>query len=298
MAYRIVGVVGVGRRLVTAWSFAFLVAFPWAAWGVDTLTGDFQTILNSRNSALVVWNYSENPNIFVFDFPNLTQQGRTFNRMTQLTEQFNEPYKRVLSIDEILKYMESVRRTQADFAFGHDVLVSELVLFFNLAERDKLELFTEETVLRDFAVEQGLMKVWRGFYQAVRPDVVILSIPQTQDKRETEPRVSDLARRAIFTHEISHGEYYTNPYYTKYCQRFWAEILNDAQREVFKKFLSKYNYSVNEDELLVNEMQAYLIFTPDPTSFSAKKLGIKDEELEAMRDLFRKGKPPTKLPLR
>lgn len=295
MAYRIAAG---GRRLAAAWAFAVLAAFPWAAWGVDTLTGDFQTILNSRTNALVAWRYADNPNIFVFDFPNLTQQGRTFNRLTQLTEQFNEPYKRVLSIDEILKYMESLRRTQADFAFGHDVLVSELALFFNLAERDKVELFAEELALRDFAVEQGLMKVWRGFYQALKPDAVILSIPQTQDKRENEPRVSELARRAIFTHEISHGEYYANPYYAKYCQRFWSETLNDAQREVFKKFLSKYNYSLNEEELLVNEMQAYLIFTPDPTSFSAKKLGIKDEELEAMRELFRKGKPPTKLPLR
>lgn len=295
MAYRIVAA---GRRLMAVWGFAFLAAFPWTAWGVETLTGDFQTILDSRNSGLVIWRYADNPNIYVFDFPSLTQQGRTFNRMTQLTEQFNEPYKRVLTIDEALKYMESVRRTQADFAFGHDVLVSELVLFFNLAERDKLELFAEETVLRDFTIEQGLMKVWRGFYQAVKPDVVILSVPQTQDKRENEPRVSELARRAIFTHEISHGEYYANPYYAKYCQRFWAESLNDAQRDVFKRFLSKYNYSINEDELLINEMQAYLIFTPDPASFSAKKLGIKDEELEAMRDLFRRGKPPTRLPLR
>ncbi|TRZ52103.1 hypothetical protein D4S03_04000, partial [bacterium] len=172
---------GAGRRLVAAWGFALLAMFPWTAWGADVLAGDFQTILNSHNSGLVVWNYADNPNIYIFDFPNLTHQGRTFNRVTQLTEQFNEPYKRVLSIDEILKYMESVRRTQADFAFGHDVLVSELVLFFNLAERDKLELFTEEMALRDFAIEQGLMKIWRGIYQAIQPDVVILSIPQTQE---------------------------------------------------------------------------------------------------------------------
>lgn len=290
--------VGAGRRLVSALSLVFLMTFSWAAWGVDMLTGDFQTILDSHNNGLVVWQYADDPNIYIFDFPNLTQQGRTFNRVTQLTEQFNEPYKRVLTIDEALKYMESLRRTQADFAFGHDILVSELVLFFNLAERDKVELFAEETVLRDFALEQGLMKVWRGFYTALKPDAVILSIPQAQEKRENEPRVSDLARRAIFTHEISHGEYYANPYYTKYCQKFWFDVLNDAQRDVFKKFLSSYNYSLNQEELLINEMQAYLMFTPDPRSFSAKKLGITDEELETMRDLFRKGKPPTKLPLR
>jgi hypothetical protein len=285
------------RRMAAAMGFAVLASLSWSASALDLLTGDFHTILNSRNNGLVVWQYADNPNIYVFDFPNLTQQGRTFNRITHLTEQFNEPYKRVLSIDEILKYMEAVRRTQADFAFGHDVLVSELVLFFNLAERDKLELFEEEIVLREFVIQQGLMKVWRGIYQALKPDVVILSIPQTQEKKENEPRVSELARRAIFTHEISHGEYYANPYYSRYCQRFWFEVLNDEQRELFKNFLSKYNYAVNGEELLINEMQAYLLFTPDPNSFSAKKLGIKDEELEAMRNAFRKGKPPTKLPL-
>lgn len=288
---------GMARRMAAVVGFAVLASASWTASAVDLLTGDFQTILNSRNNGLVVWQYADNANIYVFDFPNLTQQGRTFNRVTHLTEQFNEPYKRVLSIDEILKYMEAVRRTQADFAFGHDVLVSELVLFFNLAERDKLELFAEEIVLRDFAIGQGLMKVWRGIYQALKPDVVILSVPQIQEKRENEPRVSELARRAIFTHEIAHGEYYANPYYAKYCQRFWFEVLNDEQREVFKNFLSKYNYAVNEEELLINEMQAYLLFTPDPNSFSAKRLGIKEEELEAMRNAFRKGKPPTKLPL-
>lgn len=288
---------GMARRTVAIVGFAVMASVSWTASALDLLTGDFQTILNSRNNGLVVWQYADNANIYVFDFPNLTQQGRTFNRVTHLTEQFNEPYKRVLSLDEILKYMEAVRRTQADFAFGHDVLVSELVLFFNLAERDKLELFAEEIVLRDFAIGQGLMKVWRGIYQALRPDVVILSVPQIQEKRENEPRVSELARRAIFTHEISHGEYYANPYYAKYCQRFWFEVLNDEQRGVFKNFLSKYNYAINEEELLINETQAYLLFTPDPNSFSAKRLGIKDEELEAMRNAFRKGKPPTKLPL-
>jgi hypothetical protein len=50
--------------------------------------------------------------------------------------------------------------------------------------------------------------------------------------------------------------------------------------------------------MMINEMQAYLMFTPDPSSFSARKLGVSQQELEAMRDAFRKGKPPTSLPLR
>lgn len=289
-----------GLKCARGWLVVVLALLPGLTWGMEISSGDFRTILNSRADNLTVWNYSDNPQIFIFDFPGLALQGRTFNRVTQFAEQVqaNTGYPKVMNNDEISKYMESLRRTQADFAFGHDLLVSELVQFYNMADRDKVELFPEELALRDFLIEQGLAKTWRGFYQAIQPSVVILSIPQIQAKKADEPQVSELARRAVFTHEISHGEYYTNQYYATYCRKFWNETLNDAQREVFINLFKKYNYAVTMDELVVNEMQAYLMFTPDPSSFSAKKLGITDAELESMREMFRQGRPPTKLPLR
>jgi hypothetical protein len=194
--------------------------------------------------------------------------------------------------------MESLRRTQANFAFGHDLLVSELVQFFNLIDRDKIDIFPEEIALRDFLLQQGLIKSWRGFYQAIQPGVVILSIPQRQSKKVDEPPVSELARLAIFTHEIAHGEYYTNPYYAVYCRRFWNESLKDSERDAFINLFKKYNYDVSYGDLVINEMQAYLMFTPDPNSFNASKLGVSDQALESMRAMFRQGNPPTKLTLR
>ena len=291
--------IGSGLKRVRVLWVAGLILLPGLAWGLEVTSGDFQTILNSQSDTLKVWNLANSPQIYIFDFPGLALQGRTFNRATQFTEQVqaNAGYPKVLDNDETTKHLESIRRTQANFAFGHDLLISELVQFYNLVDRDKIDIFPEEIVLRDFLVEQGLVKVWRGFYTAVQPGVVILSIPQTQPKKADEPLVNDLARRAIFTHEIAHGEYYTNPYYAAYCRKFWTETLNDAQREAFIGLFKKYNYAVTMDELVVNEMQAYLMFTPDPNSFSAKKMGITDGELEAMREMFRHGKPPTRLPL-
>lgn len=286
------------KRVKVLW-VAGLVLLPGLAWGLEVTSGDFQTILNSQSDTLKVWNLANSPQIYIFDFPGLALQGRTFNRATQFTEQVqaNTGYPKVLDNDETTKHLESIRRTQANFAFGHDLLVSELVQFFNLVDRDKIDIFPEEIALRDFLLEQGLVKVWRGFYTAVQPGAVILSVPQTQPKKADEPLVNELARRAIFTHEIAHGEYYTNTYYAAYCRKFWTETLNDAQREAFIGLFKKYNYAVTMDELVVNEMQAYLMFTPDPNSFSAKKMGITDGELDAMRDMFRRGKPPTRLPL-
>lgn len=263
------------------------------------VAGDFSQIVGGRSTQLAVWRYSDNPNIYVFDFPGLAYQGRSFNRITQFTEQqTTEPYPRVLTDQEMAARLAAAKRSESDFAFGHDVMVHELVQFFNFAQRDKIPLNQEELAIRDFLVAQGMVRDWRGFWQSVQPNNVILAIPQTQEKSASEPLINATARYAILLHEMSHGEYYTNPYYTQYCQRFWQDSLSDAQREAFKTFLGKYNYATGSDALLINETQAYLMFTPDPASFSARKLGVPEQELETMRDAFRKGKPPTKLPLR
>jgi hypothetical protein len=278
-----------------AMSLAAFTAFAASGW--SPVPGDYQTILKSKSSTLVVWRLAENPDVFVLDFPTLAQQGHAFNRITQLTEQFSEAYKRVLTGDEFRKYLESIHRSDSTFAYGHDVLVSELALFYNLADRDKIELTPEEATLREFLVEQGFFRSWRGINQALKPDIVLVTVPQTRERGDGEPKINDSARRAVLLHELSHGEFYTNQYYAAYCRKFWSETLTDNQRAVFTRFLSKYNYSVNQDELLINETQAYLMFTPDPNSFSAAKLGIEETELAEMRNAFRRGRPPTKLPL-
>ena len=286
------------RTLNKAWlvALALFVVAPLAA-ATEIATGDVETILDTHTGKVTIWRLADNPNILIFDFPSLLEQGRSFDRITQLIDQFNEPYKRVMGNAEFAKYMDSLRRNYADFAFGHDVLMNEFVLFFNLADRDKIELFPEEIAVRDFLIEQGLIKTWRGIYQTVQGDQVVLSVPQVQERRENEPPINALARRAIILHEVSHGEFYTNKYYADYCRKFWSSVLNEEQRKHFKQFLSNYNYTLNADELLINEMQAYLMFTPDPGSFSAAKLGVAQAELDAMRDAFVNGKPPTRLPI-
>lgn len=268
------------------------------AWGIEPVSGDFTAINEARSTQLVVWRTVVNPEIYVFDFPSLTMQGRTFNRVTHFNEQqLAVPNQRVLNNAELAQHLETAKRTVADFAFGHDVMVWDLAQFFNMADRDKVELNPEEIALRDFLVEQGLIRFWRKIWLPLKPLSVILSVPQVQDKRDTEPRVTALARYTVLLHEMSHGEYFSSPSYAAYCQRFWSEVLNDEQRQKFRTFLAKYNYSTVDSDLLFNEVQAYLMFTPDPSSFSAKKLEVSPQDLNAMREAFRNGGPPTKLPL-
>ena len=274
-----------------------LAALSFSSHALELRSGDVNDIMGNKSDQLIVWNLKSNPSVYVFDIPGLTTQGKTFNRVTYFTEQatFSSGYPKVFSNEEMQEYFESVKRTQANFAFGHDTLISELVQFFNLADKDKVELYPEEIALRDFLINNNLMRSWRGFYQAVQPNMVILSIPQQQDKKPDEPQVTDAARRAVFRHELSHGEYFTNEYYANYCRKYWNESLTDKQRKLFMDFLTAHNYNVNNADLMVNEMQAYLMFTSDANSFSAAKLGVTEAELEAMRKMFRQGNPPTKI---
>ena len=290
---------GIAVARLTALILTAAMALLVHAAAPQPVTGNFSQIVGSRTGQLSVWRYADNPNIYVFDFPGLAYQGRSFNRITQFTEQqTSEPYPRVLNEQEMALRLAAARRSESDFAFGHDVMVHELVQFFNFAQRDKVPLNKEEADIRDFLVAQGMMRDWRGFWQALEPNTVILSIPQTQEKSPGEPLINATARYAILLHEMAHGEYYTNPYYTQYCRRYWQESLSEPQREAFKTFLGKYGYATGFEELMINEAQAYLMFTPDLSSFSARKLGVPQQELEAMREAFRKGKPPTSLPLR
>jgi hypothetical protein len=276
-----------------------LAMVPFLAFGMDLVSGDYVDIFVAKSEKTVVWNVTSNPNVYVVDLPNLTLQGRMFNRVTQLIEQVRagNGYPHAMDNQEMTAYIESLRRTVANLGIGHDFQVNDLVLFYNLVDRDKLEIYPEEIELRDFLVNQGMVRVWRGFYQALRPGAVILSIPQVQERRTDEPAISEFTRRAVLTHEIAHAEFFTNTRYADYCRKFWAEGLKAPQQTAFLEFLKKYNYEVSLADLVVNEMQAYLMFTPDAQSFSAAKLGVSEDELAALRRAFRAGNPPTKLTL-
>ncbi|MEI7432047.1 MAG: hypothetical protein WCL27_16490, partial [Betaproteobacteria bacterium] len=172
---------------------------------------------------------------------------------------------------------------------------SELVVFFNLADMGNVQLNAQEIALREKLIEYRLIVERTGFYQAVKPQAVILSIPQETAGKTGGPQVSTLARKTILMHEISHAEYYTNPLYANYCRHFWRNIMTEDQRSAFRKFLSSSSYNPDNEEMMVNETQAYLLYTPDPRAFNARLLGLKDKEIENLRTRFISGFPEAPL---
>lgn len=286
------------RSLLYLW-LAALSFSAWAQGGEYILSSveraDYTTILNHKSETATVFDYNGRSLIYVIDFPTLSDQGRMFNRVVALVERIGAPRERVLGNEELAQFIRSVGKTEATLAYGNDFLVSELVVFFNLADIGSVRLNSEELALRQLLIERRLMAYRNGFFQAVSPNVVILSIPQVSTGSPGNPPVTMLARQTILMHEISHAEYYTNPLYANYCRRFWNETMSNDQRTAFRKFFARSSYNPDNEEMMVNEGQAYLLYTPDQRAFNAKLVGLKEKEIEILRTKFWAGFPDAPL---
>ncbi len=278
------------RRL--AIGICFVATVAWADEGYvlpPVVPAGFAELLANKATALSVFEYEGRPAIVIFDFPTLAEQGRMFNRLVALIERIGAPRERVLTNDELAAYIRSVGKTEATLAYGNDFLVGEMVVFFNLAEIGGIKLNREEVALRQFLLDRKMMVLRNGFYQAATPRAVVLSLPQQGPGSPGSPAVSELARRTILSHEVSHGEFYTNPGYASFCRQFWRETMTEKQRAAFRKFLASNSYNPENEEMMINEGQAYLMYTPDPRAFNPKLVGLTDHEIAELRQKFRSG---------
>ncbi|MEW6163670.1 MAG: hypothetical protein AB1642_01265 [Pseudomonadota bacterium] len=248
-------------------------------------------MLANRTETPMAFAYQGRSAITVIDFPSLVEQGRMFNRLVALIERIGAPRARVLNNEELAAFIKAVGKTEATLAYGNDFLVHELVVFFNLAELGGIELNAEELALRQHLLDRRLMILRNGFFQALAPSAVFLSIPQEKPAAPGSPAVSPLARQTILVHELSHAEYYTNPDYANHCRRFWHNELTESQRAAFRGFLAKGGYNPENEEMMINETQAYLMHTPDPRAFSPRLLGLSETEVAQLRTKFRNAYP-------
>lgn len=284
------------KRLVLAVSLACWSGGAAAAPNVRE--AGYDAILASRTDELLVYSYAGNSDVLVFDIPTLAQQGEMFNRVVALIERLGAPRARVLDNDELAEYIASVGRTSATFAFGNDFRSSELMVFFNLADNGRIDLNEQETLLRQFLLDHRLLTEKLGFLRVEGPDRVILSVPQQQLQPLADGhslRITALARETILRHELSHGEYYTNSHYADYCRRFWGGTMSEAERGAFRKFLGGKSYDTGNEEMMINETQAYLMHTPDAGAFSPAKVGLSPAAIQALQAKFMAGNPPTGL---
>jgi hypothetical protein len=247
-------------------------AFP-----IQTATED--QILHHVATVLTVFRFASNPNILVLDFPSLHEQGLMLNRVAALVEKESLPREHVLTDAELAAAIQASGDTVDTYYYGHDYSTASLRRFFALSDQEQLRLEPEEQELRDLLRQVG----W--FEPAAAGGLI--SIPAVG----ADSKVTLAARGAILRHELSHGEFFSNPNYAAYVYNFWLTALTEKERAGVRSFLGKEEYDTHEEELMYNEMQAYLMFTRDPLFFTPDMAGLTAKRLSELQAQFLAGMP-------
>ena len=226
-----------------------------------------------------VMRFAANPAVVVIDFPTLTEQGRMLNRMAAWAEKGGVPHDRLLRDTELDAAIQASGTTADTYYYGHDYRGSDAVQFFALADRDGVILRPEEQELRRLV-------------QRAQAEPYGLGALITVVRAEAANDVTPQARGTILHHELSHGEYFTNPAYAAFVDAVWRGVLTPDERAAFRTYLAGEGYDTALEDLMRNEMQAYLMHTPDPQFFDPAKLGIPAGRLAQIRAGFLAGMPP------
>lgn len=234
-----------------------------------------------------------NPAVMVLQFPNLAEQGAAMNRIAALIEKAGAPRDRVLSDTELHQLIIGSGDNAQTFYQGHDYIAEHLARFFTLADQQGQALNVHETKLRQLLLDKKVLSREGALYTAQGLQAIVsFTATQPDDPRTPQDEgVDERRRESVLMHELSHGLYFTSREYRDHCWRFWRERITESERKLLRKLLARMNYDPQNEDLLVNEMQALLMHTPDTRAFSARILGISDAQLQDLRARFRQGWP-------
>lgn len=237
-------------------------------------------ILAHRGERLAIFRFAPNPAVLVLDFPSLAEQGRMLNRIAALVEKAGLPRERVLDDAALEAAIRQSGSTPETFYYGHNYRAADLARFFALAARDGVRLNAEEQRLRALLGDIGWLEA--GAVGA------LVSVPQAG----VEPWLDQRARAAMLRHELSHGEFFTNPAYAALVWRFWREMLTEPERQRLRAMLAEASYDPAQEEVMANEAQAFLFHTADERFFSPAAIGFAPERMAELRAAFLAAMPP------
>ncbi len=256
-------------------------------------TLNFNEMLYNRVNKTTLYRYSINPVVYVLDFPSLYIQGRSMNRIMALIEDVRAPKDRVLSEFEFSKFLKTNGLTTESFNLGHDYTSNHLTQFYKLTDLHGLKLRTEEQQLKDLLIEHGLINKDLSPIPEQDKKVIITVTQKTTeyDKNNNKLTVTLDTRKSVLRHELSHGEFFSNPAYRLHAEDFWNNEIPDYLKRRIGRFLTDLGYDIADKTLTMNEMQAFLFHTDHESIFSAQDIGITNKELHDLKKRFLNGLP-------
>lgn len=234
-----------------------------------------------------------NPAVLVIEFPSLREQGAAMNRAAALIEKAGAPRDKVLSDAALQALIERQGDTAQSFYQGHNYVAEQLARFFALAARQGQGLNAQEQRLKRLLADahavsgDGEATVAKGLQAVISFTAAQHDVPSTPGDETVDER----RRESVLRHELSHGLFFTSREYRDHCWRFWRDRLSHDEREALRSMLARLHYDPGNEELMVNEAQAFLMHTPDERAFNADSLGLTAAKLADLRKRFLLGAP-------
>ncbi len=235
-----------------------------------------------------------NPQVLVLEFPGLADQGAAMNRVAAFIEKDGAPRDQVLDDAELAQLIRRQGDNPQTFFQGHDYSGDHLASFFSTARRQGQRLNAQEERLLQLLIDSRMLARSGQAYSALGLQAVVTFTGTQGDDPQTpqDETIDERRRESVLLHEISHGLFFTSTAYREHCWQFWRQRLTADERAAFRRMLGGLNYDPRNEELMVNEMQALLMHTPDTRAFGADSLGIGEAQLADLRARFRQGWAP------
>ncbi|RJF88323.1 hypothetical protein D3874_15960 [Oleomonas cavernae] len=264
---------------------ATIIAPPPTATPAAIPRATLEQIATNQPTKLTVYRAAHNPRVLILDFPSLHAQAVALNRVAALTEKKDAPHDRVLSDSELRGLISAAGKNYDTYYGGHDYDGTALARFFTLAEGVGITVAEGEVL--EILLKQKVLRVADKGFSAGEPVQAVISVAgiATDEDKAIE------LRRDILRHEMAHGEFFTQVFFRAACDDFWRNGLSAAERKLFTRFLDKAGYDTKNEPLVINEMQAYLGFTPSAALFGARQLGVSEQTLADLRARFREAVP-------
>lgn len=249
-----------------------------------------EEILTTAITGFTPYLLPENNRVVVIDFPSLREQAQMFGRVVLFVERHGAPKTHVMTQSEVQQWLEQHAQRLETLTVGNNFRASQLARFFNTARVQDVALSDEEQQLRDWLLQAGLLRLMDTTLAAGEPESVIVTLPQASSVPGCATcTIKDAHRNVILEHELSHAHFSTDARYRDYVMSFWSGMTSQESGDKFAQFLRKRGYNADDQELLANEMQAFLMHTPDVKMFAASAVGMTEAELNEIRRRFREG---------
>ncbi len=190
-----------------------------------------------RNSDYELFRWSLAPDILVFDFADYKVQSAFLKRMAFFVEK--EGVRGTLLQNEVLEPLHGWN--------AHDYRAEDIARFFTAALNERFTLNPEEEKLASLLVENKIIIRNDEAYAPVSGGFLSIT-------RESP----DYLRHLFLTHEGCHGLFFTDSGLREASQALW-DGFTPVEQSFWKTFFSWKGYDSEDEYLVVNELQAYLL---------------------------------------